>query len=54
VTLLPDLAVDPRYDVTAHRLRDPMERLITAAVRASAADRPSIAAVLTALRSAAA
>jgi DNA-binding transcriptional LysR family regulator len=54
VTLLPDLAVDPRYDVTAHRLRDPMERLITAAVRASAADRPSIVTVLTALRSAAA
>jgi DNA-binding transcriptional LysR family regulator len=54
VTLLPELAVDPRYDVTAHPLCDPMERLITAAVRASAADRPAIATVLTALRSAAA
>ncbi|MFG2037087.1 LysR family transcriptional regulator [Dactylosporangium sp. NPDC048998] len=49
VTLLPELAVDPRYDVAAHPLRDPLERRITAAVRATAAARPSVAAVLAAL-----
>ncbi|WP_433057810.1 LysR family transcriptional regulator [Dactylosporangium sp. CS-033363] len=54
VTLLPELAVDARYDVTAHPLRDPLERHITAAVRASSATRPAIAAALATLRSAAA
>ncbi|WP_426510877.1 LysR family transcriptional regulator [Dactylosporangium sp. McL0621] len=54
VTLLPGLAVDPRYDVTAHPLLEPLERRITAAVRASAANRPAIATTLAALRAAAA
>ncbi|WP_432836657.1 LysR family transcriptional regulator [Dactylosporangium sp. CA-092794] len=49
VTLLPELAVDPRYDVVAHPLRDPLERHITAAARATAATRPSVATVLAAL-----
>ncbi|MEU7875345.1 LysR substrate-binding domain-containing protein [Dactylosporangium sp. NPDC049140] len=53
VTLLPGLAVDPRYDVTAHPLHEPLERRITAAVRASAANRPAIATTLAALREAA-
>ncbi|MFI5908717.1 LysR family transcriptional regulator [Dactylosporangium sp. NPDC051541] len=53
VTLLPELAVDPRYDVTAHPLREPLERRITAAVRASAAGRPAIVRVVAALRAAA-
>ncbi|WP_432987323.1 LysR family transcriptional regulator [Dactylosporangium sp. CA-233914] len=54
VTLLPELAVDPRYRVTARPLREPVKRQITAAVRASAAQRPSIAAVLAALEATAA
>jgi DNA-binding transcriptional LysR family regulator len=49
VTLLPDLAVDPRYRVIGRPLREPLQRRITAAVRATAAGRPSVAAVLAAL-----
>ncbi|GAA4246459.1 LysR substrate-binding domain-containing protein [Dactylosporangium darangshiense] len=49
VTLLPELAVDRRYKVRGHPLRDPLERSITAAVRSTAAARPSVAAVLAAL-----
>nr|BFE62461.1 LysR family transcriptional regulator [Dactylosporangium thailandense] len=53
VTLLPELAVDARYEVAAHPLREPLRRRITAAVRASAATRPSVAAALAALSAAA-
>ncbi|GAA3282023.1 LysR family transcriptional regulator [Dactylosporangium vinaceum] len=53
VTLLPELAVDARYNVTAHPLRDPLERRITAAVRASSVTRPAIATAVAALRAAA-
>ncbi|HTJ37676.1 MAG TPA: LysR substrate-binding domain-containing protein [Dactylosporangium sp.] len=49
VTLLPELAVDRRYKVRGHPLRDPLDRRITAAVRSTAAARPSVAAVLAAL-----
>ncbi|MGI5244421.1 LysR substrate-binding domain-containing protein [Dactylosporangium sp. CA-139066] len=49
VTLLPELAVDPRYRVIGRPLRDPLRRRITAAVRSTAAARPSVAAVLAAL-----
>ncbi|WP_344403201.1 LysR family transcriptional regulator [Dactylosporangium fulvum] len=52
VTLLPELAVDTRYRVAARPLRDPMVRHITAAVRAGSADRPAVAAVVTALEAA--
>ncbi|GAA3189310.1 LysR family transcriptional regulator [Dactylosporangium siamense] len=50
VTLLPELAVDRRYRVTARPILDPMRRRITAAVRRSAAERASIVAVVDALR----
>lgn len=50
ITLLPELAVDPRYRVTASPLREPMLRHITAAVRASSADRPAVSTTVEALR----
>ncbi|GAA2353034.1 LysR family transcriptional regulator [Dactylosporangium salmoneum] len=49
VTLLPELAVDPRYEVAAHPLREPLQRRITAAVRSTAASRPPVTALLAAL-----
>ncbi|SDT28300.1 LysR family transcriptional regulator [Actinoplanes derwentensis] len=53
ITLLPSLAVDPRYQVTTRPLDPPLGRRITAAVRRSPgpALRPEVTAVLTALRS---
>ncbi|WP_430788637.1 LysR family transcriptional regulator [Actinoplanes sp. G11-F43] len=51
VTMLPSLAVDPRYQVVTRPLDPPMTRRITAAVRRSPAPRPEVTAVLTALRS---
>ncbi|MFF5226904.1 LysR substrate-binding domain-containing protein [Dactylosporangium sp. NPDC000521] len=54
VTLLPELAVDPRFRVAARPVRDPMRRRITAAVRRSSAERPSVATVVESLRRAAA
>ncbi|GGM66955.1 LysR family transcriptional regulator [Dactylosporangium sucinum] len=54
VTLLPELAVDPRYRVLAVALREPLVRHVTAAVRASSATRPAVAAVVHALAVAAA
>ncbi|MEV6928565.1 LysR substrate-binding domain-containing protein [Dactylosporangium sp. NPDC051485] len=49
VTLLPELAVDPRYEVAAHPLREPLQRRITAAVRSTTASRPPLTALLAAL-----
>jgi DNA-binding transcriptional LysR family regulator len=50
IALLPSLAVDPRYRVTARPLNPPVTRRITAAVRRLPGTRPEVAAVLTALR----
>ncbi|MET0424543.1 MAG: LysR family transcriptional regulator [Actinoplanes sp.] len=50
ITLLPRLAVDPRYRVTTRPLTPPVTRRITAAVRRPSTPRPEITAVLTALR----
>lgn len=50
ITLLPGLAVDPRYRVTTRPLSPPVTRRIIAAVRRPPAPRPEITAVLTALR----
>ncbi|GAA0498546.1 hypothetical protein Ade02nite_91790 [Paractinoplanes deccanensis] len=52
ITLLPSLAVDPRYRVVTRPLSPPVTRRITAAVRRPASPRPEITAVLTALRAA--
>ncbi|GAA4934946.1 LysR family transcriptional regulator [Actinoplanes utahensis] len=51
ITLLPSLAVDPRYQVATRPLTPPVTRRIIAAVRRSPTPRPEISAVLTALRS---
>ncbi|HWS33341.1 MAG TPA: LysR family transcriptional regulator [Actinoplanes sp.] len=51
ITLLPSLAVDPRYQVVTRPLDPPLSRRITAAVRRSPTPRPEVTAVLTALRS---
>ncbi len=48
ITLLPGLAVDPRYHVVTRELADPITRTITAATRRGA--RPAVTAVLDALR----
>lgn len=50
ITMLPRLAVDPRYRVATRPLNPPLTRRITAAVRRPAASRPEVAAVLSALR----
>jgi DNA-binding transcriptional LysR family regulator len=50
VTLLPELALDPRYDVVKLELTPPTRRRITAAIRSSSTPRPSVTAVLDALR----
>ncbi|GAA3767465.1 LysR family transcriptional regulator [Micromonospora maritima] len=50
ITMLPRLAVDPRYRVVTRPLNPPLTRRITAAVRRPAASRPEVAAVLKALR----
>jgi DNA-binding transcriptional LysR family regulator len=49
ITMLPKLAVDPRYRVTTRPLDPPLTRRITAAVRRPAVSRPEVAAVLSAL-----
>lgn len=49
VTLLPELAVDPRYDVVTLGLTPPTHRRITAAIRSSSAARASVTVVLDAL-----
>ncbi|WP_433795972.1 LysR substrate-binding domain-containing protein [Actinoplanes sp. CA-252034] len=51
ITLLPSLAVDPRYHVVTRPLNPPVTRRIIAAVRRPPTPRPEITAVLTALRS---
>jgi DNA-binding transcriptional LysR family regulator len=50
VTLLPELALDPRYDVQTLGLTPPTHRRITAAIRSSSAPRASVTVVLDALR----
>ncbi|MEU4688930.1 LysR family transcriptional regulator [Actinoplanes sp. NPDC023714] len=50
MTMLPKLAVDPRYRVVARPLDPPLSRRITAAVRRPSAPRPEVTAVLSALR----
>ncbi|GAA1648141.1 LysR substrate-binding domain-containing protein [Actinoplanes couchii] len=50
ITLLPSLAVDPRYQVITRPLDPPVTRRITAAVRRSPVLRPEVSAVLSALR----
>ncbi len=50
VALLPELTIDARYAVTTVRLAPPVQRRITAAIRASSAPRASVAAVIDALR----
>jgi DNA-binding transcriptional LysR family regulator len=50
ITMLPKLAVDPRYRVVTRPLNPPLTRRITAAVRRPAALRPEVTAVLSALR----
>ncbi|WFE53267.1 LysR family transcriptional regulator [Micromonospora sp. WMMD1155] len=50
ITMLPKLAVDPRYRVVTRPLSPPLTRRITAGVRRPAASRPEVTAVLSALR----
>jgi DNA-binding transcriptional LysR family regulator len=50
VTLLPELALDPRYDVITLGLTPPTHRRITAEIRSSSTPRASVTAVLDALR----
>jgi DNA-binding transcriptional LysR family regulator len=50
ITLLPGMAIDPRYAVTTRPLDPPVTRRVTAAARRSPGPRPEIAAVLAALR----
>lgn len=50
ITMLPKLAVDPRYRVVTRPLTPPLTRRITAGVRRAAASRPEVTAVLNALR----
>ncbi len=50
VTLLPELALDPRYDVIALGLTPPTRRRITAAIRSSSTPRACVTVVLDALR----
>ncbi|MBQ1010518.1 LysR family transcriptional regulator, partial [Micromonospora sp. M51] len=50
ITMLPKLAVDPRYRVVTRPLNPPLTRRITAGVRRAAASRPEVTAVLNALR----
>ncbi|MBQ1047545.1 LysR family transcriptional regulator [Micromonospora sp. C51] len=50
ITMLPKLAVDPRYRVVTRPLNPPLTRRITTALRRPAASRPEVTAVLSALR----
>ncbi|SFF91992.1 DNA-binding transcriptional regulator, LysR family [Actinoplanes philippinensis] len=50
ITLLPGLAVDPRYRVATRPLDPPVTRRIIAAARRPPTPRPEVTAVLTALR----
>jgi DNA-binding transcriptional LysR family regulator len=50
VTLLPELALDPRYRVITRGLTPPTHRRITAAIRSSSTPRASVSVVLDALR----
>lgn len=51
ITMLPSLAVDPRFDVVTRQLRTPVTRRIVAAVRRQLTAQPAVNAVLTELRS---
>ncbi|MBF6544198.1 LysR family transcriptional regulator [Nocardia brasiliensis] len=51
ITLLPGLAVDPRYQVTTRELSSPVTRTITAVIRRGAPPRSAVHTVLAALRS---
>ncbi|WP_280442991.1 LysR family transcriptional regulator [Nocardia brasiliensis] len=51
ITLLPGLAVDPRYRVTTRELSSPVTRTITAVIRRGAPPRSAVHTVLAALRS---
>ena len=51
VTLLPELAVDPRYAVVTRELDPPVQRRITAAIRDSSTSRGPVTTVLDAVRS---
>ncbi|MEP6980135.1 MAG: LysR substrate-binding domain-containing protein, partial [Nakamurella sp.] len=50
VTLLPRLAIDPRYRVRTECLQPPVPRTISLVVRAGAGPRPAVQAVIDALR----
>ncbi|MEV0069135.1 MULTISPECIES: LysR family transcriptional regulator [unclassified Amycolatopsis] len=50
ITLLPGLAVDPRYRVTTRELASPVTRTITAAVRRGSPQRAAVQVVLDAVR----
>ncbi|HWD06026.1 MAG TPA: LysR substrate-binding domain-containing protein [Amycolatopsis sp.] len=50
ITLLPGLAVDPRYRVTTRELAAPVTRTITAAIRRGSPQRAAVQVVLDALR----
>ncbi|GID31525.1 LysR family transcriptional regulator [Paractinoplanes brasiliensis] len=50
ITMLPSLAVDPRYGAVTRPLTPPVTRRITAAARRPSTPRPEITAVLAALR----
>ncbi|MEU7140382.1 LysR family transcriptional regulator [Nocardia sp. NPDC046473] len=50
ITLLPGLAIDPRYRVTTRELTSPVTRTITAVIRRGAPPRAAVNVVLDALR----
>ncbi|QIS06137.1 LysR family transcriptional regulator [Nocardia brasiliensis] len=50
ITLLPGLAIDPRFQVTTRELSTPVTRTITAVVRRGAPPRAAVHTVLAALR----
>jgi DNA-binding transcriptional LysR family regulator len=50
ITLLPSLAVSPRFEVVTRGLRAPVSRRITAAVRRPMASQPAVNAILGELR----
>lgn len=50
VTMLPELTLDPRYDVITLGLAPPIQRRISAAIRSSSTPRTSVTVVLDAVR----
>ncbi|MEV6555701.1 LysR family transcriptional regulator [Nocardia sp. NPDC051756] len=50
ITLLPGLAIDPRYHVATRELTSPVTRTITAVIRRGTPPRPAVNVVLDALR----